>query len=123
VAIIAVLSLISALLVAYYAAGAMVALLGGANDGALAQLIGGAALVVLLLAVAGGLWRLKRWAKWLAAGSLVVAVVVIAVDALVRYGWGDGLSTAFSLILSRSIAPLGMALYLLHPSIAKAFTK
>lgn len=123
VVIIAALSLVSALLVAYYALGALVALFDGAPGGALVQLVGGVALGVLLVTIASGLWRLKRWAQWLAASSMVVAVVVLAVDALARYGFGNGLSTAMSLILSRSIAPLGMALYLVHPSISKFFTK
>lgn len=125
VSLIAVLCFVSALLVAYYSLSALFALAGGAagtdNGGALTQMVFGAGLTALLLTIASGLWRLKPWAKWLAVGSLIVAVVVIAADALARYGLGSGLSTALSLSLSRSIAPLGMALYLLHPSIAKAF--
>ena len=90
VAIIAVLSLISALLVAYYALGGLYAFASGATNidttAVLMQLILGAALVALLIAIAVGLWRLKRWAKWLSVASLVAAVVVITVDALARYG-------------------------------------
>lgn len=68
-------------------------------------------------AAAFGVWRLKRWGWYLALVFLAINIVRFVVEAFFFPSLAIGLLAA----LSRSVIPLTIMLYLLHPSIRPIF--
>jgi hypothetical protein len=80
-------------------------------------------LILSLLAVpfcvvaAIGVWRQRRWGLYLALVFLVLTILRFVVEAFSFATLGYGLLAA----LSRSVIPITIMLYLLHPSIRPVF--
>ena len=68
-------------------------------------------------ATAVGLWQRKQWGRYLALAFLVINIVRFVVEAFFFPTITAGLLVA----LSRSVIPITIMLYLLHPSIRPAF--
>ncbi|HEX6292576.1 MAG TPA: hypothetical protein VFZ66_25550 [Herpetosiphonaceae bacterium] len=64
-----------------------------------------------------GLWRLKEWGRYLALAFLALNVARFVVEALLA----PVLVPSLMIALSRSVIPITLMLYLLHPSIRPVF--
>lgn len=121
VMLIAILCFIGAVIVIVYGTQALLVLRdpGSAEDAASARALLPIAigLLPLLLALGTGLWRLRNWARYLSVGFLALGIVLVFVDAFLRYS----LTTGVSLAVTRSLVPTAMIIYLLHPMTAAAF--
>lgn len=76
-------------------------------------------LVAFFLATAIGLLRLHEWGRYLAVTFLCLSIVTSGIDSFSRFPSQAALMLAFI----RSLLPIALLLYLLHPGIRPAFRR
>ncbi len=74
-------------------------------------------LAVFFLATGIGLLQLRPWGRYLGLAFFGLSIVTSGLDSFTRYP----LRTALMLSVIRSLMPIALLLYLLHPSIRPAF--
>ena len=76
-------------------------------------------LAAFFLATTVGLLRLQGWGRYLAVAFLGLSIVTSGIDSFARYPPQAALMLAFI----RSLLPIALLLYLLHPGIRPAFKR
>jgi uncharacterized membrane protein (DUF2068 family) len=122
VAIIAVMFLVYGLVVAYNAVEAFRVMYNPATSATIRSdarlaLILALAQLPFYATTAVGLWRRKQWGRYFALMFLAINIVRFVADAF----FFPTLTTGLLVALSRSVIPIALLLYLLHPSIRPAF--
>lgn len=122
VTVVALLCFLAVLVVSTYLVDAVLVLLnpGSASDAAAARTVAllASGFIPLFVVAGVGLWRRRQWGRYLVVVFLSFAVISFFADSLLRYP----LRTGLILGLSRSIVPIAIMLYLLHPVISAAFS-
>jgi hypothetical protein len=76
-------------------------------------------LAAFFVATGVGLWRFREWGRYCAVAFVATSIVTSGIDSFARYP----AQTALMLTFIRSLLPIALLLYLLHPSIRPAFRR